>query len=60
MSTYRNHEGYRDPTAGEALANITREEKRKRKQLRQDEIQERIQSPNRQRYVNRPKNRRHK
>ena len=25
--TYRNHEGYPDPTAGEALANIRREER---------------------------------
>lgn len=27
---YRNHEGYADPTAGAALANIAREEQRKR------------------------------
>ena len=25
---FRNHEGYPDPTAGQALANIAREEKR--------------------------------
>ncbi len=60
MSTYRNHEGYLDPTAGEAFANITRDEKRKRKQLRQAELQEGTERPNRQRYVNRPKNRRRK
>jgi len=30
--TYKNHEGYPDPTAGEALANIRREEKRAMKQ----------------------------
>lgn len=28
MSFYRNHEGYIDPTAGEALSRISREEKR--------------------------------
>ena len=28
---YRNHEGYSDPTAGRALANIAREERAKRK-----------------------------
>lgn len=28
---YRNHEGYPDPTAGRALANIRREERAKRK-----------------------------
>ena len=28
---YRNHEGYSDPTAGQALANIAREERAKRK-----------------------------
>lgn len=28
---YRNHEGYPDPTAGQALANIIREERAKRK-----------------------------
>lgn len=30
---YRNHEGYSDPTAGQALANICREERRKRKSV---------------------------
>jgi hypothetical protein len=29
--TYRNHEGYPDPTAGEALANIRREERAMKK-----------------------------
>ena len=28
---YRNHEGYSDPTAGQAFANIRREERQKRK-----------------------------
>jgi len=28
---YRNHEGYSDPTAGQALANIAREERAKRR-----------------------------
>ena len=28
---YRNHEGYSDPTAGQALANICRKERLKRK-----------------------------
>ena len=28
---YRNHEGYSDPTAGLAFANIRREERQKRK-----------------------------
>ena len=32
MSLYRNREKYSDPTAGEALSRITREEKRKREQ----------------------------
>ena len=31
--TYRNHEGYPDPTAGEALANIRREERAMRKAI---------------------------
>ena len=30
---YRNHEGYSDPTAGQALANIIREERAKRRAL---------------------------
>lgn len=30
---YRNHEGYSDPTAGKALANICREERCKRKSV---------------------------
>lgn len=28
---YRNHEGYADPTAGAALASITRDERRKQR-----------------------------
>ena len=28
---YRNHEGYSDPTAGQAFANIRREERQKHK-----------------------------
>ena len=28
---YRNHEGYSDPTAGQAFANIRRDERQKRK-----------------------------
>lgn len=28
---YRNHEGYSDPTAGQAFANIRREERQRRK-----------------------------
>ena len=28
---YRNHEGYSDPTAGQAYANIRREERQRRK-----------------------------
>ena len=31
MSKYRNHEHYHDPTAGQALANIAREERRHRR-----------------------------
>lgn len=31
MTVYRNHEGYADPTAGRACANVRREERRRRK-----------------------------
>ena len=31
--SWRNFEGYSDPTAGEALGNITREERRRRRRL---------------------------
>ena len=31
LVSYRNHEGYSDPTAGLAFANIRREERQKRK-----------------------------
>ena len=31
--SYRNSEGYSDPTAGQALANIRREERRKKRML---------------------------
>jgi len=31
MNKYRNNEYYRDPTAGQALDNITREERRRRR-----------------------------
>ena len=33
MSLYRNAEGYSDPTAGKALENILREERRLRRRL---------------------------
>ena len=36
--SYRNSEGYSDPTAGQALGNITREERRRRRLL-QNELQ---------------------
>ncbi len=32
--SYRNQEGYRDPTAGAALANIMREERRRKRRRR--------------------------
>ena len=31
LVSYRNHEGYSDPTAGQAFANIRLEERQKRK-----------------------------
>ena len=33
--SYRNREGYSDPTAGQAMGNITREEHRRRRQIRE-------------------------
>ena len=59
MRRYRNHEGYSDPTAGQAMVNITREERRRRRMPRIQEApaEEKSQPP---RYVNKPKNRRSK
>ena len=42
MRRYRNHEGYCDPTAGQAMETITREERRRRKALL---VQEEQKSP---------------
>lgn len=50
MKRYRNHEGYADPTAGQAIENILREERRKK------QLGEHRASP--PRYINKPKNRR--
>lgn len=35
---YRNHEGYADPTAGQAYANVRREERAKRKAEHQAKV----------------------
>lgn len=35
--SYRNYEGYSDPTAGTALGNIRREERRRRRRRIQEE-----------------------
>lgn len=43
---YRNAEGYPDPTAGQALANICREERRKRKSV----YVQRYTAPDKQKY----------
>ncbi len=57
MRRYRNHEGYSDPTAGQAMENITREERRRRRALPiQKELKPDKSLP--PRYVNKPKNRR--
>lgn len=58
MRRYRNHEGYSDPTAGQAMEHITREERRRRKALIQSEDAQPADKPRRPRYVNKPKNRR--
>jgi hypothetical protein len=57
MRRYRNHEGYCDPTTGQALENITREERCRRKALLVQEEQK-PDKPLPPRYVNKPKNRR--
>lgn len=59
MRKYRNHEGYSDPTAGEAMSNVTREERRRRRMpgIQEAQAEEKSQPP---RYVNKPKNRRRK
>lgn len=40
MTFYRNSEGYPDPSAGEALASITRDDRRKKKRLERMQAQE--------------------
>ena len=58
--SYRNAEHYYDPTAGEALENIAREERRKRRLERtQSDVQPSDQKTTRPRYVNKPKSRRY-
>lgn len=59
MRRYRNHEGYSDPTAGQAIENIILEERHKRRafHIREEQIEQKRQTP---RYVNKPKNRRRK
>ena len=57
MRHYRNHEGYCDPTAGQAMENIIREERRRRKALPIQEEQK-PDKPLPPRDVNKPKNRR--
>lgn len=59
MRHYRNHEGYSDPTAGQAIANVTCAERRKRRAFRIQKAQteEKSQPP---RYVNNSRNRRFK
>ena len=56
MNYRRNHDGYDDPTAGEALEHIVREERRRRrleqKQEQQPGTQPEEQKPRRLRYVN--------
>ena len=59
MSFRWNGEHYYDPTAGEALENIAREERRKRrKEQKQSDVQPSEQKTTRLRYVNKPRGRR--
>lgn len=60
MRRYRNHEGYSDPTAGQAMEHITREERSKRKALIRGLDTEPEDKPKPPRYVNQPKVRRRK
>jgi len=60
MRRYRNHEGYSDPTAGAAIENITREERRRRKAQIRGLDTESEDKPKPPRYVNQPKVRRRK
>ena len=60
MRCYRNHEGYSDPTAGQAMEHITREERRRRRaQIRglDTNPEDKSKPP---RYVSQPKIRRRK
>ncbi len=55
MNYRRNHDGYYDPTAGEALEHIVYEERRRRRLAQKQEqpgTQPEEQKPRRQRYVN--------
>lgn len=54
MNYRRNHDGYYDPTAGEALEHIVYEERRRLAQKRDQQLgtQPEEQKPRRQRYVN--------
>ena len=56
MNYRRNHDGYYDPPAREALEHIVREERRRRrlaqKREQQPDPQPEEQKPHRQRYVN--------
>ena len=56
MNYRRNHDGYYDPTAGDALEHIVREERRRRrlaqKRKQQPDPHPEEQKPRRQRYVN--------
>ena len=63
MNYRRNFDGYYDPTAGEAIERIVRDERRKRRQERISEQAAQTEQPvpqkhRRQRYVNAPKHRR--
>ena len=56
MNYRRNHDGYYDPTAGEALEHIVHEVRRRcrlaQKRKQQPDPQPEEQKPRRQRYVN--------